>query len=146
MNRFTAQLAIAPFVAMFALPNSAFGNHSTTIANDGGGELISYAITVSRYKKQRRKIRFEGRCSSACTLFLSLPSSQTCIAPDAQFRFHAAYGTSPRGNRTATAYLMRNYPSWVRRWISTNGGLTSSIKTMPYKYAARYLRKCSLGH
>jgi hypothetical protein len=151
MNGFIRFFALAPLVATLAWPASAIGNpllrpNSVTIMGDRGGEVIRYAIKVKQYEKQGRQVRFAGRCSSACTLYLSLPASQTCIAPGANFGFHKAYGASARGNRTANAFLMRNYPSWVRHWITDNGGLTSSIKTMDYEYAAQHLPKCQTGN
>jgi hypothetical protein len=145
--RFTRYLVLAQLIAVLASPAPAIGKdfsrrYPITIGADRGGVLIRYATNVARYKKQRQPIRFAGRCSSACTLYLSLPSSQTCIQPGGHFVFHKAYGASARAIRMANAYLMRNYPGWVRRWISNKGGLTSSTKTMRYEYAVRYLPKC----
>jgi hypothetical protein len=147
MNGFKRFIALVPLAVTLALPVTASSNpllrpNSVTVMADRGGEVIRYAIKVKQYEKQKKQVRFAGRCSSACTLYLSLPASQTCIAPGANFGFHKAYGASPRGNRTANAYLMRSYPGWVRKWIADNGGLTSSIKTMNYAYAAKYLAKC----
>jgi hypothetical protein len=90
-------------------------------------------------------VRFAGRCDSACTLFLALPSSKTCVANGASFGFHLPYGAGPTGNRRAAEFLMRNYPGWVRGWIRANGGLTSGIKTMPFHFAAKYMKPCDGG-
>ena len=147
MNVLKQIFVLAPLAATLAWPAPAGSNpllrpNSVTVMADHGGEVIRYAIKVKQYEKQKKQVRFAGRCSSACTLYLSLPASQTCIAPGANFGFHKAYGASPRGNRTANEFLMRNYPGWVRKWIADNGGLTSSIKTMNYAYAAEHLAKC----
>lgn len=104
--------------------------------------MIRYTLRMLQLKKARAKILFDGPCSSACTIFLALPRRKTCVTRTASFRFHRAYGATPRGNNLATDTLMRNYPDWVRRWISANGGLTGNLKTMDYAYASKYMRPC----
>lgn len=115
---------------------------SITILGDRGGEVIRYALRVKKAEKAGQSVRFAGRCDSACTLFLSMPRSRTCITPRASFGFHLPYGASPRGNQLAASYMMRKYPGWVRNWIAANGGLSRHVKTMNYEYASRYLPAC----
>jgi len=119
-----------------------FGPKVHTIHADRGGQVISYALRMKRMERDGGHVRFAGRCSSACTLYLALPRDRTCIAPGASFGFHVAYGSSPKGNDVATRYLMRNYPGWVRSWLAQNGGLTSGIKTMNFEYASKYIPVC----
>lgn len=113
-----------------------------TIRGDRGGEVISYAIRMKELEEAGRDVRFSGSCDSACTLYLALPRSQTCITQGASFGFHLPYGASPRGNKVAAQYMMRQYPGWVKSWIRNNGGLTSGIKRMNYAYASRYIPTC----
>ena len=136
----------AAFMAL-SFPSSSqawpvFGPNIVTISGDRGGQIISYAVRAKGYERSGKKVRFSGRCDSACTLFLSLPPSQTCVTSGAKFGFHLPYGSSAEGNRTAAKFLMGKYPGWVRGWIAANGGLSRSLKTMPASYAARYLATC----
>ncbi len=113
------------------------------IGYDRGGEIITYALRMKKLERAGSAVRFSGRCNSACTLYLALPSSKACLARNAAFGFHLPYGASPRGNKVAAQYLLRNYPGWVRSWINANGGLTSGIKTMRYEYASKFIKPCA---
>jgi hypothetical protein len=116
---------------------------SVTIANNSGGRIIDFAKRSAQLRNSRALVRFAGRCDSACTLFLALPSHQTCISPGAYFRFHAPSAGSQRAARMAQVYMMRKYPGWVKGWIARNGGLSGRLVTMNYAYASRFLRSCS---
>src|SRR5687768_12366704 len=63
-----------------------------TVGSDRGGYVIKYALRMLKLRKSGTSLRFTGRCESACTVYLALPSNQTCIASGASFRFHAPYG------------------------------------------------------
>ncbi|MCP4318645.1 MAG: hypothetical protein GY789_22265 [Hyphomicrobiales bacterium] len=54
------------------------------------------------------------------------------------------YGSSAEDNRVAADYMMRNYPDWVQSWIHEKGGLTRSMKTMRYGYAAQFIKPCDI--
>jgi hypothetical protein len=118
------------------------GQNIVRISNDRGGYVIQYASKLETLKQAGTQVQFTGRCLSACTLYLALPKSQTCVASRASFTFHAAYGSSPRGNQIATSYMLNKYPSWVRSWISTQGGLSRRLITMPYGYVSKHMRPC----
>ncbi|MFN4143947.1 hypothetical protein [Aestuariivirga sp.] len=113
------------------------------ISGDRGGVVITYALKVLKAKENERFVRVSGSCASACTLYLSMPKERICITRNASFKFHLPYGASRKGNQVAAQYLMRNYPGWVRSWISSNGGLSPNLKTMPYSYASRFLATCA---
>lgn len=113
-----------------------------TIRGDRGGQIIDYAIKAKRIERSGQKVRFAGRCASACTLYLMLPARQTCVTRNASFGFHMPYGRSARSNKVAANYMMRSYPGWVRNWIRSNGGLSRRMKTMDHEYASRYLPSC----
>jgi hypothetical protein len=118
------------------------GQNIMKISNDRGGYVIQYALKLQSMKQAGTQVQFTGRCLSACTLYLALPKSQTCISSRASFTFHAAYGAGPRGNQIATSYMLNKYPSWVRSWISNQGGLSRRLVTMPYGYASKHMRPC----
>jgi hypothetical protein len=119
------------------------GLRGIKIHMDRGGRLIDYALRVKEYAQSNRDVRFSGNCDSACTLYLSLPRSQTCISPGASFGFHLPYGSGPFENRVAASFMLRNYPGWVRNWINANGGLTNQMKIMDYRYASNFIEACS---
>ncbi len=123
-------------------PNTDLSRRTVSIGADRGGVLIQYGLRMLRWRANRTRVRFNGRCQSACTLFLGLAASQVCISPGASFSFHLPYGSSPRGNRIARDFMMRNYPGWVRSWILSQGGLGSGMKTMAYGYASRFIKPC----
>lgn len=115
------------------------------VSNDGGGDVVIYAQRVARIEAQPTLVVFNGACSSACTLFLSLPSRRTCIMPGASFQFHQAYGASRDMNQWGSDYLMRRYPQWVRSWIARHGGLQRDLIRMDYAYAARFIPTCRVA-
>jgi hypothetical protein len=114
----------------------------TTGSVDSGGVVVSYALNMLKLKRSGKEVRFAGRCASACTLYLALPRHQTCIASGASFRFHAPYASNSKGNEIAQAYLLKNYPGWVRSWIDKNGGLSDRVLVMDYRYAKKFMRVC----
>ena len=109
---------------------------AVTIRNDRGGQVVDYAIKA----RQAKAVRFDGKCQSACTLYLS--SANTCITPRASFWFHHPYGGTPEQNRTAARHMMAVYPLWVREWINARGGLTSNWLVLPYSLVRKHMRTC----
>ncbi|AHM03581.1 hypothetical protein roselon_01190 [Roseibacterium elongatum DSM 19469] len=104
--------------------------------------MIEYARRANIARATGATVQFRGRCQSACTMYLSLPRANTCIMPGASFTFHAAYGATSDMNRWATRYMLDRYPSWVRAWISANGGLSQRLLRMDYSYASRFIPTC----
>ena len=116
-----------------------------TVSGDRGGYVIDYAIRALKMRRSGTFVRFNGSCDSACTLYLSMPKSKVCITQSASFGFHLPYGVGARGNQVAANFMMKNYPGWVRGWIAKRGGLKSSIATMTYADASRFLPTCPSG-
>lgn len=113
------------------------------VASGSGGSVVEFARRVSTARQVGQGVAFIGRCDSACTLFLSMPSSRVCIVPGASFTFHRPYGASEDFNAWAANYLLDSYPGWVRRWIISQGGLTDRSLRMDYVYASRFIPDCS---
>ncbi|MGP1355747.1 hypothetical protein [Roseicyclus sp.] len=118
------------------------GNGIHVVANDNGGSVVGYAQAVARLRGQDTLVVFNGRCASACTLFLALEDHRTCVAPGASFLFHGAHGANHDMNEWGTRFMMGQYPEWVRTWIARNGGLTSRVIRMDYAYASQFMRTC----
>ena len=130
-------------IRLASLPsNDDYSPQTVSVGSDRGGMVINYGLRMLRWRKNGTKVRFSGSCQSACTLYLGLASNQTCINPGASFSFHSPFGASSRGNRMAQAFMMRNYPGWVKSWIRGQGGLSGRLKTMNYGYASRYIKTC----
>jgi hypothetical protein len=115
---------------------------SVSISNNKGGVILNYMTKLHQYRKNNVLVKFNGRCDSACTLYLSLPREQTCISRKASFRFHLPMHPSPKTARAAHGFMLRQYPEWVRTWIEQQGGLTRKLKTMNYTYASRFIPPC----
>jgi hypothetical protein len=113
------------------------------IANDSGGFVAEYALRLYEMQQAKQKVKFMGRCDSACTLFLALPTAQTCITEGAYFRFHAPTAPSASTAAAVGVYMMRKYPKWVRAWIVAQGGLSDRLPTMSYEYAHKFMRSCT---
>jgi hypothetical protein len=131
-------------MAMFGGTAVAAANQITpvSIRNDSGGYMIHYALKMLKLKRSGTPVRFIGKCASACTLYLALPAHQTCVSSKAEFRFHAPYGVSSRAAAAAKSYMLKNYPRWVRSWVSQHGGLSSGTIVMSASYAKKFLPDC----
>lgn len=110
------------------------------VSGDYGGRIGDYAIKVA--KARDSEVRITGVCASACTLYLGLPSRNICITQGAVFKFHAPRHRNPKAAQAAKRYMMSRYPSWVRRFLNSKGGLTGRLVTMPYSYARAHMRAC----
>ena len=113
-----------------------------TIGNDNGGYVIEYALRMMKLRQSGTNVMFNGRCDSACTLYLALPNSRACATTNASFRFHLPLGTSQRGIKVARNYMMKSYPGWVRSWIRQKGGLSNQLITMNASYAQKFIGSC----
>lgn len=124
------------------LMGAMHGQNILRINNDRGGYVIQYALRLQKMRQVGTKVAFTGRCLSACTLYLALPDSQTCVSPRASFSFHAPYGAGPRGNQIALSFMINKYPGWVKNWIRNHGGLSRRLITMTYEYTSKYMKTC----
>jgi hypothetical protein len=141
-----ASFAVSSLVGLSAAYAETVGQSTSqptvSIANNSGGSIGVFALAAAEYLSVGTLVKFEGRCDSACTLFLGLPSKQTCINQGAFFRFHAPLGVSAKSEKIAQAYLMRKYPGWVRSWIISQNGLSRNLITMDYSYASKFIKSC----
>jgi hypothetical protein len=141
------QAAINPQTSIITRPSKPASSRSSVsvISHDNGGDLIKYAQRVSRARKESKQFAIDGRCASACTLFLSLEASNICVTPKASFLFHRAYGAKRDVNQWGTDYLNKQYPAWVKTWISERGGLTNQLLKMDFDYASQFMKTCKVA-
>lgn len=133
---------LAASVQAAPLDRATAGGRVVTIRSDPGGVIAQYAMKVRKIEREDAFIRFDGRCDSACTLYLRLAATRACVSTRSSFGFHLPHGVPGRQAALARDYMLNSYPDWVRRWISDNGGLTSRLKTMPYAYARQFVPDC----
>lgn len=137
----SAQIACAaPLPGSWRLQNPA---RVVTIVNNRGGYVVDFALQLHHWTLNGTQVRFAGRCQSACTLYLALPKTQSCISRGASFTFHAPIASSQSAVKYAKIYMIKTYPSWVRLWIDGRGGLSSRPMTMDYAYASKFVRPCT---
>ena len=140
----------AVLVAMLLLARAEASHALIRITNDRGGQIGRY---VDRYEKLRasgQAVVIDGLCASACTIVLStIPNHKICVTPNAELGFHAAWDFGKRGraipNPEATKELLSMYPSQVRRWIASRGGLSARTIFLRGRQLAAMYRACYEG-
>jgi hypothetical protein len=105
------------------------------ITRDFGGLVDQYKAKYAQIRARGERVVIDGICNSACTLVLGIvPLNRICVTPRASLGFHAAYydRTYTMGIKVTsyagTADLMSHYPTSVREWIRSKGGLTPEMK------------------
>jgi hypothetical protein len=98
------------------------------IKDDHGGNIGVYWSRYSALRDMGEKIVIDGICSSACTMVLGMvPHDRICVTDNALLGFHAAWRPGLSGvrviNDPGTRTLMSFYPTPVRKWIVSHGGL-----------------------
>jgi hypothetical protein len=83
------RLALAAGLLAFGLsPASA---KVVYVKDDIGGVIIDYAKKYADMRDRGDKLVVDGRCVSACTIFLGImPKGQYCVTPNAVLGFHSA--------------------------------------------------------
>ena len=142
IKRYLLQFAILHSILAGSASVNAAVYNSVSISNNSGGVIARFVLKAAEYRDAGTLIRFVGRCDSACTLYLSLPSEQMCVGPNSYFRFHAPAARSARSVKFAQSFMMRQYPPWVRSWIQGQGGLSRKLITMDYAHASQFLPTC----
>ena len=116
------------------------------ITNDRGGQIGSYVTKYQRLASAGESVIIDGLCASACTILLSeLPHEKICVTSRATLGFHAAWNYGPHGRTfdpEATLMLYSAYPTPVRRWISSRGGLRPNIIFLSGKPLQAMYRAC----
>src|SRR5437762_7074464 len=137
----------AALAAMLLLARAEACHALIRITNDRGGQIGRY---VDRYEKLRASghaIVIDGLCASACTIVLgTIPYNRICVTRNAELAFHAAWDFGRRArvipNPEATKELFSMYPSQVRRWIASRGGLSAHTIFLRGRQLAAMYRAC----
>ena len=136
--------------AMLLLADAGASHAVVRIANDRGGQIGRYVDRFEKLRASGQTIIIVGLCASACTIVLgTIPYDRICVTPNANLAFHAAWDFGARGraipNPAATRELFLMYPSQVRRWINSRGGLTPRTMFLRGRQLEAMYRRCHLG-
>ena len=102
------------------------------ISDDIGGRIGAYVDQYSQVRNSGERVVIDGACLSACTLVLGIvPRNRICVTRRATLGFHAAWMPGPNGkpvpSAVGTQALWDMYPSHVRQWINSRGGLSAKM-------------------
>src|SRR3984957_15416665 len=102
------------------------------IGEDRGGRIGTYVDKYQDMRSSGEMVIIDGLCASACTIVLgAIPHDKICVTSHASLGFHAAWDFSEDGhaitNPEATQMLYSMYPSPVKHWIASRGGLTQRM-------------------
>ena len=117
------------------------------IGDDVGGRIGTYVEAYSAVRSSGQRVVIDGACLSACTLVLGIvPRERICVTHRAMLGFHAAWMPGPAGrpipSAIGTQALWEVYPSYLRRWINSRGGLSSKMIFLRGRELASMYPRC----
>ncbi|MCL2715203.1 MAG: hypothetical protein FWD68_11615 [Alphaproteobacteria bacterium] len=144
---FRTALLVMPVIAGILVSGVEPGNAVVRIAGDRGGRIGTYFDKYQHLRSSGEMVVIDGLCASACTIVLgTIPSNRICVTSHATLAFHAAWDMGRNGrlvtNPAATRMLYMMYPSPVRRWIASHGGLTPRMLFLRGKPLQAMYRPC----
>lgn len=121
-------ILIYSLTAVTTLTTAIAPAHAATkvVSNDRGGSVSARINEINKLRKSGTKIRIEGFCASACTLYLGL-KSQVCVTETATLAFHGPSTATPGlllpydDFQRITAQMASYYPEPLRRWYMKEG-------------------------
>ena len=118
------------------------------ISDDVGGRIGAYVDQYSQVRNTGERVVIDGVCLSACTLVLGIvPRNRICVTRRATLGFHAAWMPGPNGkpvpSAVGTQALWDMYPSHVRQWINSRGGLSAKMMFLRGKELMSMYPECS---
>jgi hypothetical protein len=134
-------------VAMLLLTGAGTGHAVVRIANDRGGQIGRYVDRYEQLRASGQTVIIDGLCASSCTIVLAaIPHERICVTRHANLAFHAAWDFGAHGraitNPGATRMLYSMYPSQVRRWIASRGGLSPRMIFLRGRQLEAMYRPC----
>jgi hypothetical protein len=118
--------------AILSITATTGASATMRISDDIGGRIGAYVDQYSQVRNSGERVVIDGACLSACTLVLGIvPRNRICVTRRATLGFHAAWMPGPNGkpvpSAVGTQALWDMYPSNVRQWINSRGGLSSKM-------------------
>ena len=83
-----------------------------------GGQFTRFDPVVSEHNQSGELFRIEGRCQSACTLFLGIRN--VCIDRNATLLFHAGHDRNKNITTSSTGHLLSAYNASLRDYVTSN--------------------------
>ena len=135
--------------AVLLLTGTGTSHAVVRITNDPGGQIGRYVERYEQLRASGQTVIIDGLCASSCTLVLgAIPYEKLCVTRNANLAFHAAWDFGAHGraitNLGATRMLYSMYPSQVRRWIASRGGLSPRMIFLRGKQLEAMYRPCHL--
>ena len=135
------------FIAAALLATSPFARAEVRILASPGGEVEPFLELFARVRQTGERVVIDGPCLSACTLVLSVvPNDRICVTRRAVLGFHAARSVDKRGRfyaePEASEAVLEAYPTPVRGWIVSHGGLTSRLLLLRGRELAAIYPRC----
>lgn len=121
------------------------------IQNDPGGVVLEYIERERFLEFHGTKIIIDGRCASACTIYLKSPHA--CVTARASLHFHEAsfvFGSNAKRqfgwrDDRGTAVIMSLYPPNIADWIMAHGGLGRDMITLKGREMLSLVKACDSG-
>ncbi len=117
------------------------------ITDDRGGRIGTYVDKYQELRTSGETVMIDGLCASACTIVPgAVPTNRICVTSRANLGFHAAWDFGNNGqavtNAEATRMLYSMYPSPIRRWIASHGGLTPRMLFLHGRQLTTMFKPC----
>ncbi len=106
-------------VVLFVVLFSSSAMAGTSQGYGAGGRFVVYDPIVAAHNKSGELFRIEGRCQSACTLFLGIRN--VCIERSAVLAFHAGNGSGGKISATSTQHMLNAYKPKLRQYLVAGG-------------------------
>ena len=136
--------------AMLLLAGADKGHGTVRIVCDPGGPIRPYVDRYDHLRASGQNVIIDGLCASVCTIVLGkISHDKICVTSQAKLAFHAAWDFGARGlsitNRQATQMLYSMYPSPIRQWIDSRGGLRTRAIFLQGKQLNAMYRLCQVN-
>ena len=106
-------------IALFVVLFSSSAMAGTSQGYGAGGRFAVYDPIVAAHNKSGELFRIEGRCQSACTLFLGIRN--VCIERSAVLAFHGGNDRSGKISETSTQHMLNAYKPRLRQYLVAGG-------------------------
>jgi hypothetical protein len=143
----TAVVKLIPLAALLWALMTPPAQAEVRILASPGGQVGPFLDLFERMRDSGERVVIDGPCLSACTLVLSMvPANRICVTRRAILGFHAARSIDQRGRMyaepEASELVLEAYPSPVRGWIRSRGGLSSRLLLLRGRELAAIYPSC----
>ena len=136
---------LAAGLAVLVLSTPALAAY--TIRADYGGGVVEYIQKYTDLKEHQGKLKLDGLCMSACTLFLGImPKKDTCATEGSLLAFHSASAGGMYSSE-GTRLVWNMYPQRVQEYLLKRGwnGEQDPHPEFIYAPATDLMEACASG-